>query len=105
MPFDDAEFDMVVSLMVLHHINDWERMLDEVARVLKPRGIYVCHDLTYAALPKRIIRQVLRSHGYYSLEEILDYLQRKGLRVIQEPTSVQYYLKQITAITIIVCKE
>jgi ubiquinone/menaquinone biosynthesis C-methylase UbiE len=38
LPFPDEEFDVVVSLGVLHHTPDTERALNEVYRVLKPGG-------------------------------------------------------------------
>jgi SAM-dependent methyltransferase len=38
LPFRDAEFDFVWIFDVLEHVNDPERVLREVARVLKPGG-------------------------------------------------------------------
>jgi ubiquinone/menaquinone biosynthesis C-methylase UbiE len=38
LPFGDAEFDFVVSKGVFHHLNDEEKALKEVFRVLKPGG-------------------------------------------------------------------
>jgi ubiquinone/menaquinone biosynthesis C-methylase UbiE len=46
MPFPDDSFDSVVSCVMLHHIVDWERAVAEVARVLRPGGIFVGYDLT-----------------------------------------------------------
>jgi ubiquinone/menaquinone biosynthesis C-methylase UbiE len=50
MPFGDDSFDSVVSCLMLHHIIDWERAVAEVARVLRPGGIFVGYDLTRTAL-------------------------------------------------------
>ncbi len=44
MPFDDGEFDLVVSNDSLHHWDDPLPVFDEVARVLKEDGQYLIHD-------------------------------------------------------------
>ncbi|MGW4065279.1 class I SAM-dependent methyltransferase [Amycolatopsis sp. NPDC004747] len=38
LPFPDAEFDDVVASLVLHYLRDWEPVLAEFRRVLKPGG-------------------------------------------------------------------
>ena len=38
LPFSDAVFDLVYSFKVLPHVEEIERALDEVARILKPGG-------------------------------------------------------------------
>jgi SAM-dependent methyltransferase len=50
MPFPDDSFDSVVSCLMLHHIIDWEGAVAEVARVLRPGGIFVGYDLTRSPL-------------------------------------------------------
>jgi len=50
MPFPDDSFDSVVSCLMLHHIIDWEGAVAEVARVLRPGGIFVGYDLTRTPL-------------------------------------------------------
>ena len=43
--YDDASFDLVLSIGVLHHVGDWEKALTEAARVLRPGGALVAVDL------------------------------------------------------------
>jgi ubiquinone/menaquinone biosynthesis C-methylase UbiE len=50
MPFPDGSFDSVVSCLMLHHIIDWERAVAEVARVLRPGGLFVGYDLVRTPL-------------------------------------------------------
>lgn len=58
MPFDDGEFDLVVSNDLLHHWDDPLPVFDEVARVLKEDGQYLIHDSeAFAALLAVAVRQ------------------------------------------------
>jgi SAM-dependent methyltransferase len=45
LPFADHSFDMVLSVLMLHHVADRERALAEAARVLRPEGQLVGADL------------------------------------------------------------
>jgi len=47
MPFDDERFSGAVSFTMLHHVPTHElqdRLFAEVARVLRPRGVFVASD-------------------------------------------------------------
>ena len=41
LPYDDATFDDVVCVDVLEHVSDLQQVLHEVARVLKPGGLFL----------------------------------------------------------------
>ncbi len=41
LPFPDNEFDVVYSSHVLEHVNDEQRSLEEMKRVLKPDGVLI----------------------------------------------------------------
>ncbi len=42
LPFRCAAFDAVVLVHVLHLVADWQAVLREIARVLKPEGLLLC---------------------------------------------------------------
>lgn len=49
LPFTDNSFDVVTCFAVLHHLYAFENLVSEVARVLKPGGVfYSDHDLDWA---------------------------------------------------------
>ncbi len=50
MPFDDASFDLVVDFGTCHHVSGTEMALREIARVLRPGGMFV-HE---SALAQRL---------------------------------------------------
>jgi ubiquinone/menaquinone biosynthesis C-methylase UbiE len=105
MPFDAGTFDLVVSLMVLHHILDWSRVIAEAARVLRPEGMYVLYDLVYGRLPRMLAAPVLKSHGFFSIEEVIDRSRLQGLRVVRELEPINYYLRQFTRFTLVLRKD
>jgi ubiquinone/menaquinone biosynthesis C-methylase UbiE len=68
MPFPDASFDVVVSNVAIHNVYEpdgREATMGEIARVLKPGGHVVIHDIRYvgdyaASLEKRGLTEVTR---------------------------------------------
>jgi ubiquinone/menaquinone biosynthesis C-methylase UbiE len=44
LPYRDGVLDAVFGFGVLHHLPDWRRGLAEIARVLKPGGIYFLEE-------------------------------------------------------------
>jgi ubiquinone/menaquinone biosynthesis C-methylase UbiE len=63
LPFHRAAFDVVLSLRTTHQVADWERALEEMARVLKPGGRLVYSDFMLpewlAALGPRLARHAI----------------------------------------------
>ena len=60
IPCDDAQFDAVLSFVVLHHIlNGWRQAVAEMARVLKPGGWFVFTDLVVSPRTGRLMGWLL----------------------------------------------
>src|SRR5512133_2623647 len=58
LPFDSNQFDAVISLWVLEHVRDPDRVFSQIARVLKPGGrFYVVtpYAYSYILIAKRIV--------------------------------------------------
>jgi len=72
IPFADGTFDVVTSMMVMEHVQSPQAFLQEIARVLKPGGVYVgqsIHSLHYVTwirrlfdlVPHSVVQQLMRS--------------------------------------------
>jgi SAM-dependent methyltransferase len=49
LPFDDQAFDIVATNKVMHHIPNWLDALNEIHRLLTPRGYLIYSDLVFPA--------------------------------------------------------
>ncbi len=62
LPFPDANFDVVLTVHLLHLIPDWPRALEEARRVLTPGGYFVMgHDRGLPGSPASEIRHQWRA--------------------------------------------
>ena len=87
LPFLDNEFDAVVSLANLEHMQNPEKILKEIIRVLKPGGRLILTAPTFYAKPVlelmaglRIIdRQEIKDHKkYFNKKNLCDYCKKTG---------------------------
>ena len=80
LPFENREFDMVLSFDVLHHIPNWDKAFTEISRVLSPKGAYILNDL---ALP-RFAARISKNWGVFAVDDIINDLKRNSFEVIYE---------------------
>lgn len=85
MPFGDNTFDIVVSRQCLHYVINIDVAIEEIRRVLKPKGKFVLSQIVpYSDATKeywkKIIefRQPLRKH-YFSETDWIKIIERHGL--------------------------
>jgi ubiquinone/menaquinone biosynthesis C-methylase UbiE len=86
LPFRDAEFDTVLSTVMLHHLPQKARLqaVKEIRRVLKPGGRVLVVDFEGFSDQKRtILSHFHRPHGHVSAREIAALLSGAGLNIVE----------------------
>ena len=89
LPYADATFDAVVSVGVLEHVRetggDEARSLGEIARVLKPGGVFLCyHFPNRHSLIDRLARRFPSMHRHefrYTARGIRELVAGAGMRL------------------------
>ena len=89
LPFADSTFDAVLSCGVLEHVSDPDGSLEEIRRVLRPRGTFYLYNLPNRAAYTEKVARVLGMyyHGklpddrVYTLRSARQLLERHGFEV------------------------
>ncbi len=104
LPFADQSFDAVVSFDVFEHIPDTEGHIQEVSRVLAPKGKYlVCTPNQWTNIPFEIIKEKSFTkykeyhcslHNYWSLQKRF---QKAGFNTafVQVPLVTPFFLEKM----------
>ena len=85
IPFPDDSFDCAMAMLSFHHVEDPERALHEVQRVLRPFGRFLLEEFYPASAPGALARRLFgRRHGghhrAYESEELKAALNAAGFR-------------------------
>ncbi|OLP00336.1 SAM-dependent methyltransferase [Mycolicibacterium porcinum] len=81
LPFADDSFDSVLSCLMLHHIVEWEKAIAEIARVLRPGGVFTGYDLTRTPMATAIHRLDRSPFRLVNPGELDDVCARHGLQM------------------------
>lgn len=84
LPFFDAQFDVVVSTLMLHHLSRQVRQqcAAEIRRILKPGGRVLAVDFTTAPGTKGIVAHFHR-HGHISFDELVNMFRDAGMNTVE----------------------
>jgi ubiquinone/menaquinone biosynthesis C-methylase UbiE len=97
LPFPDAQFDVVLSTLMLHHLprKIRQQCVRDIRRVLKPTGRVLVVDFAHAQDKTSVLRHFHR-HGHVDPREIVSALEEAGLRPMVSGavgvSSLQYVL-------------
>jgi len=59
IPYPDASMDAVFNFGIIHHLEDWERGIREIARVLRPGGAFYFEEIYPDLYAGPILRHLL----------------------------------------------
>jgi len=82
LPFGDQEFDIALSIFVLHHIGNWEKTLEEINRILNQNGYFIFFDFAYSKFATRIFRSVAKNYGIYTIDDVINCLKINNFDII-----------------------
>jgi ubiquinone/menaquinone biosynthesis C-methylase UbiE len=82
LPFDDDSFDTVLSCGVLEHVEDPDGSLEELRRVLKPRGLLYVTNLPNRFSYTEKIARLLGRYYHGSLPNDRVYTKRSAFRLL-----------------------
>ncbi|MET9835519.1 class I SAM-dependent methyltransferase [Streptomyces sp. NPDC006385] len=80
---EDDTYDAAFDFAIIHHIPDWRSGVAEIARVLKPGGVFVFDEVTAHALARPSYRLLFEhpQHDRFTADDFLAELPRHGLDV------------------------
>lgn len=96
IPFPDHSFDRVVAVTAFHHLEDQDRSLTEMRRVLRDSGRIVLLELPPARAPGRLARWIggFRHAGHMSFlepEALKAKLEAHGFRDVAHHPGIRVY--------------
>jgi len=89
LKFNNNSFDGIFIFLVLHHVPNWMRAVDEIYRVLKKGGQVFIEDAsleTYSTPFGKVIK-ALTDHPYnsmYKFKELFDYFDKLGFKITKK---------------------
>jgi ubiquinone/menaquinone biosynthesis C-methylase UbiE len=80
LTLQDANFDLVISQNVFHHLADWKAAVQEVARVLRPGGFFMWFDLVFPKPIGGLFQPLFKNHSLYCFADVRSAFEITGFR-------------------------
>lgn len=92
LPFQDKEFDIILSHNVLHHIPKWLDTLKEVTRVLNTGGYFIYVDVVHpkwsaSIWSSRIGNLFVRSYGFPTVHGLNSFMEQNSFSTVHSSLS------------------
>lgn len=88
----DQAFDAVFDFGIIHHIPIWQKAVAEVARVLKPGGLFFFEEVTKQALDRWFYRTFFDhpKENRFGLEDFVAEVERQGMKVENQTAAFMF---------------
>ncbi|RLC71483.1 MAG: hypothetical protein DRI26_05030 [Chloroflexi bacterium] len=87
LPFQDNDFDVVLSFGVMHHISNWLDALQETRRVLRTGGYFVYWGLGYPMWTAKIARLFEDKYGVTIIQDLNSFTPKNNFSTIHSSLS------------------
>lgn len=98
LPFEDNDFDIVLSFGVMHHIPDWLDALREIKRVLKPKGYFIYWDILFPKWSAKIWKLFTKNYGITTLDDLNLFIEKNDFSIIYSSSSTSLFGKHYEAV-------
>lgn len=98
LPFQDKDFDIVLSFQVMHHISNWLDALDEIRRVLRTKGYFICVDTVYPKWTARLGEMFKHRYGITTLPDLDSFVEKSNFSTVHSALSKYLLFHQYEAV-------
>jgi len=98
LPFRDKDFDIVLSFQVMHHISNWLDAFQEIRRVLRTKGYFICVDTVFPKWTARIGEMFKHRYGITTPSALESFVQRNDFSTIHSALSKYLVFNQYEAV-------
>lgn len=83
LPFEDSYFDLALSQNVFHHIPEWKAAAREVARVVRPGGLFLFSDIREPGKLMRLLSRLEKDHGFHATDDLVEAMAGLGFEAVR----------------------
>lgn len=85
IPVPANRYDAIFDFAILHHLHDWRKGVAEIARVLKPGGVFYGEEMLDRFILNPLVRRVLEHplQDRFNATQFLDTLEENHFEVLE----------------------